>query len=348
MNEPSAFHETILKLVADATSDAIAAAAEIHTMPSGASTRRYFRVLTSSGSIVAMHVPDGAKADEIDKTGAGQRWPFLEVRDLLEEHGIQVPKLYVDNSASGWLLLEDLGDDTLANYLLRNPNSKTEFYVRAVEALAMAQKKLAKLPKGSVVARRSFDVDLLRLEIEHFREWAIEARGLKLAPDDALAFAGIADRLAQRIAGFPKGFVHRDFQSRNLMVRDDELIWIDFQDALQGPRAYDLVALLSDSYQEFDRAFVEARLDDYAKAMELTKKDRTSLGLEFDLVTVQRKLKDAGRFVFIDRAKGNRAFMRFVEPTVKKIASALERLSGEPDMVELAKILKRTLGDEFP
>jgi N-acetylmuramate 1-kinase len=347
MNDPSAFHESIVKLVATATSESVAATAEIHTMPGGASTRRYYRVLTSGGSFVAMHVPAGAKAEEIDKALAGQRWPFLEIRDLLAENAILVPRVVVEEVASGWLLLEDLGDDTLANYLLRHPEAKEALYTHAVVALANAQKSLCDLPKTSVVARRAFDVDLLRLEMEHFREWAIEARGLRLSAEDAVQFAAISDRLAVRIAAFPSGFVHRDYQSRNLMVRDDELVWIDFQDALQGPRVYDLVALLSDSYQEFDRAFIEARLDDYARAFKLPAKDRKALGLEFDLVTVQRKLKDAGRFVFIDRAKGNKSFLRFVAPTIKKVAAALARLPQEADMVSLKGILERTLGDEF-
>ena len=70
--------------------------------------------------------------------------------------------------------------------------------------------------------------------------------------------------------------MHRDYQSRNLMVVDDgtlRLVWIDFQDALLGPRVYDLVALLNDSYQEFDRPFVEARLAEYAEAAGLPAKD---------------------------------------------------------------------------
>src|SRR5262249_984311 len=114
-----------------------------------------------------------------------------------------------------------------------------------------------------------------------------------------------------------RGFVHRDYQSRNLMVREGasgaELVWIDFQDALLGPRVYDLVALLNDSYQTFDRGFVEARLDDFARTSGLDEAARVALGREFDVVTVQRKLKDAGRFVFIDRVKKNPAFLPYFE-----------------------------------
>jgi aminoglycoside/choline kinase family phosphotransferase len=191
----------------------------------------------------------------------------------------------------------------------------------------------------------------LRWEIEHFREWGLDAREKALSEADAKAFSDIADRLAARIAELPRGFVHRDYQSRNLMVVDRDvlrLVWIDFQDALLGPRVYDLVALLNDSYQQFDRAFIDERLAEYAAAAGLSATAKKALPAEFDLVTVQRKLKDAGRFVFIDRKKGNSSFMRFVGPTIRKVDAALARLEAkDADMKELRAILKRTLGDEL-
>jgi aminoglycoside/choline kinase family phosphotransferase len=255
-----------------------------------------------------------------------------------------VPLLYAEDAARGWVLLEDLGDDTIANFLVAHPERREEVYVRAVVDLARAQRALASLPPGSVVSSRAFDAELLSWEIHHFREWALEARGVTLEPGDRAIFGGIAERLARRIAEWPRAFVHRDYQSRNLMVRPNgALCWIDFQDALLGPRVYDLVALLNDSYQVFDRAFVEARLDDYARARELPDAERALLGREFDQVTVQRKLKDAGRFVFIDRVKGNPSFLRFVEPTIAKARASLARLTDDPDMRALADLLGRLL-----
>src|SRR6185436_2339670 len=143
---------------------------------------------------------------------------------------------------------------------------------------------------------------------------------ITLSAEQRTTFDGIAERLAKKIASWPRGFVHRDYQSRNLMVREDEsLCWIDFQDALLGPRIYDVVALLSDSYQEFDRAFVLERLDELARAHDLKKKEAKGLETEFDTMTVQRKLKDAGRFVFIERKKKNASFLKFVVPTIRKV-----------------------------
>ncbi len=321
-------------------------------MPGGASTRRYFRVaIDDTKTAVAMFVPEGATPEEIQKGASHSRWPFLEVRDLLEERGVDVPRILAEDTDNGWLVIEDLGDDTLANFLLRRPSAKAELYTRAVSDLATAQKALGSLPKGSVVATRAFDADLLKWEIDHFKEWGVEARGFAFSEQDAEAFDAIGTRLAARVAEMPRGFTHRDYQSRNLMVRDDNgklgLVWIDFQDALLGPRVYDLVALLNDSYQEFDRAFVESRLDEFAHAAGMSADERKKIGLEFDLVTVQRKLKDAGRFVFIDRTKKNGSFLKFVTPTIHKVRDALARLSSDKDMVALHALLTRTLPEEF-
>jgi len=101
------------------------------------------------------------------------------------------------------------------------------------------------------------------------------------------------------------------------------------------------VALLNDSYQKFERAFVEARLDDYARSVSLGAREREALGREFDLVTVQRKLKDAGRFVFIDRVKGNGSFLKFVEPTIAKATASAARLSDDEDVSALSETLAR-------
>ncbi len=347
---PSPLHELEFAPLQELVARAFAGQGEgrLEPMPGGASTRRYFRVRLPHATAVAMFVPDGARPEEAGKGMEHSRWPFLEVRDLLASRGVDVPALYGEDTERGWLLLEDLGEHTLANYLAAHPAAREPLYVTAVTDLARAQTALASLPASSVVASRAFDEELLRWEIDHFREWALEARGVDLSAEDRRLYAGIAERLARRIAEWPRAFVHRDYQSRNLMVRlgsagaaGQRLAWIDFQDALLGPRVYDLVALLNDSYQTFDAAFVDARLADYARARGL--EARETIRREFDFVTVQRKLKDAGRFVFIDRMKQNPSFLRFVEPTIAKVRSSLARLSDDEDMRALSGFLARVL-----
>jgi N-acetylmuramate 1-kinase len=312
----------------------------VDSMPGGASTRRYLRVRTPESSLVAMFVPD-ATPEEVTSGATPSRWPFLEVQELLRGRGVRVPRVLAEACDAGLVLVEDLGDETLAAFLERAPARREEIYQAAVTDLAAAQRALSALPEGSVVASRAFDEILLRWELDHFREWGLDARERALPPSERERFDAIAGRLARRIASWPRGFVHRDYQSRNLMVQGDALVWIDFQDALLGPRAYDLVALLNDSYQSFDRAFIEARLDDFARASGLGPEGRAALGREFDVITVQRKLKDAGRFVFIDRVKKNPAFLPYFEPSLAKVRAALDRLTDEEDMRALGEIVAR-------
>jgi len=321
---------------------------KIEEIVGGASTRRFFRVTGNDGrSAVAMYVP--LPSQELSKTKeTSRRWPFLEVRELLAENAIRVPALLAESCDSGWLLVEDLGD-TLAQHLTHSPEDKPALYQRAVRDLAHAQRALASLPEHSIVRQRAFDVDLLRWEIEHFREWALDARGIQLDALQRVVFAEAADYLATTIASWPRGFVHRDYQSRNLMVipngkGNHDLGWIDFQDAMLGPRVYDLVALLGDSYQTFDRAFIDSRLTEFCSELELDEAAEVELGRQFEMVTVQRKLKDAGRFVFIERKNGNPSFLKFIDPTIGKARASLARLAPDPKLQGLTGLLDRIFG----
>jgi len=319
-------------------------------MLGGASTRSYARVTWGDGhSAVAMFVPEATLSEEVSHQSlVGRRWPFLEIAQLLAERGVNVPRVLHEACSEGFILLEDLGDTTLAVRLRAAAEQKQALYQRAVRDLARAQLALLTLPETSIIRTRAFDAELLRWEIDHFHEWALSARGIRLSQDDLAIFQHAAAHLSTTIAGFSRGFVHRDYQSRNLMVVDtgtDEprLVWIDFQDALLGPRVYDLVALLGDSYQTFDRAFVEDRLDEYCLERGLDRSEREQLGREFDIVTVQRKLKDAGRFVFIDRVKHNPSYLGFVEPTIGRVRAALGRLHDDPILAALDALLERVL-----
>lgn len=310
----------------------------VQSLSGGGSTRRFLRAaLDGGGSVVVMQAPRG--------TGKSDHAAFIELRELLESRGVRVPQLFGVSYADGLLLVEDLGDNTLARWVEGHPESRAALYRTAVTDLAHAQAKLAVLPETSLARRRAFDRQLLEREIDHFREWALEARGVALSSTERAAFAAAARWLAEQIAEWPRGFVHRDYQSRNLMVETTAagpgLAWIDFQDALQGPRVYDLVALLADSYQTLDVDFVDARLADYAAAAGIGVDGRERLRFEFDLVTVQRKLKDAGRFVYFDRMTANPSFLPFVEPSVRRVRRALERLHAVYELVPLAAGLAR-------
>lgn len=306
----------------------------------GASPRRFYRTQVGGVRAVVMLVPPDT-GDVAFARERGRGWPFLEVRALLGRAGVRVPALLAESVAEELLLVEDLGE-TLAAHLEGRPEAREPLYRLAVRDLARAQAALAVLPEDSVVRLRAFDEALFRAELEHFWDWAVAARGVD-APH--APFQRARDYLLRELTALPRGFTHRDYQSRNLIPSrgaggEPVLGWIDFQDALLGPRAYDLVALLCDSYQPFERAFVEARLDDYAAARGLGPAERRALGREFDLLSVQRKLKDAGRFVFIEKKRGDASFLPFVRPTLDIVLDALARLRDVPELAALEPVVR--------
>jgi aminoglycoside/choline kinase family phosphotransferase len=261
----------------------------------------------------------------------------------LENARVRVPRLFGARPEQGVLVVEDLGE-TLAERLQRTPAERDALYGRAVRDLAAAQQALAVLPVGSIVSTRGFDRELLTWEVEHFRAWGVEALGVTLSPAELSSFERATNYLVDTISALPQGFVHRDYQSRNLLVlADGSIAWIDFQDALLGPRAYDLVALLRDSYQAFDEAFVSARLAEFAQARGLMADDAQALRFELDLITVQRKLKDAGRFVFFERTRGDASYLPFFVPTLQLVLAALSRLATRPELSELSAIVTRQI-----
>ncbi len=292
----------------------------VEEMPPGASTRRFFRVLTPSGkTMVAMYAPGSMGGPSAARQAVGHG-PFVAAQALLASWGLPVPVVHASVPEHDVLFVEDLGNETLAQHLSHSPMNAPALYTRAVELLAHAQAQLASAPADCIVRARAFDYELLRFEVDHFLDWALLAREIPVSAAGRGVFEAAAHFLASSVAGLERGFVHRDYQSRNLMVRSTaegpSLAWIDFQDAMLGPRAYDLVALLMDSYQDFDEAFIEARLADYLLACGAT--DTEALRQEFDLITVQRKLKDAGRFVYLHRERQNSTFLGYVDGAIDR------------------------------
>jgi N-acetylmuramate 1-kinase len=319
-----------------------AGAAPVRLLAGHASLRSYWRVGTSPASHVVMVLPPDAKPEEVTKGGAPAMNPFVDVQRYLASLGVRVPAIHAFHEAEGLMVLEDLGDDMLETRLLAG-DPKAPLYERAIDALARLRAAAEARPGGSVAFTRSFDAELYRWELDHFVEWGLEAwKGARLSPEEKRAVDAAFDRIAAALDAEPKGFTHRDYQSRNLMVLPSgEQAIIDFQDALLGPRQYDLVALLRDSYVELEPAFVEAMLRRYLEQLARAggpRLDYEPFRATFDLLTVQRKLKDAGRFVFIDRVKKNPSFLVSIPASLRYVRDAFAR---RPDLGELQRILAR-------
>lgn len=313
-----------------------------------ASSRTYYRVSVGSGparrSWVLMQMPAGVASvsEEITNLKDPPReLPFLNIARTLRREGLPVPDLLGWDPESRLMLLEDCGDETIAKAIPSwSLKEKESWYRRAIDLLIRLQQ--CRPDPGCIAFQRSFDTRLLNWEFEHFLEYGIEARGGdKIPPEARKKIVKEMDRIAAALVQLPTTLVHRDFQSRNLMIQGNRLRLLDFQDALQGPLPYDLVALLRDSYVRLEPDLLWRLVDYYVETKNRlagSRLDRTVFRGMFDWMTVQRKLKDAGRFVFIDRIKKNPSFLPFIPTSLAYVREAFER---QPELHPLWNLLKK-------
>jgi aminoglycoside/choline kinase family phosphotransferase len=315
-------------------------ALELTGLPGQLSTRRYYRVglsgpPSSPTRAIVMQLP----AEDPDGVALKQAHAFLDIQRFLAAQRLRVPEIYGERLDHRLMLLEDLGDETFDLRLRDKPRAEWPgLYEVAVDNLAELHRAAVQAePSACVALRRRFESSLLRWELDHFREWGLEALHGPLPAAQRAELDACFDALTSAIVALPVGFVHRDYQSRNLMwAPDGALAIIDFQDAFMGPFAYDLVALLCDSYVDIDASLQDSMLLRYGQHREYTATQRVELVRAFRLIAVQRKLKDAGRFVFIDRVRKNPSFLGYYPGSLRYVARALREL---PELATLQALL---------
>lgn len=304
-----------------------------------ASYRTYFRVgMVSGKSFIVMKMPESAASASEEITnynGAVGEIPYINVADFLNRIGIPVPKIYHYNKEQEVIILEDLGDGLFCTFVVdADDDTKFDHYRRAIDLLLGIQKN-ANDDGRCIAFKRSFDRTLLNWEFDHFMEYGIEARlKRKIGQDVKKSFIEITRAITDEIIGMRYGFVHRDYQSRNLIISDSKIYVLDFQDALLGPYPYDFVALTRDSYVEISDNLLDRLISYYTERKGL---DEGKFKNDYDLVTVQRKLKDAGRFVYIEKVKGNPGYLRHIPRSLTYVKKALKR---SPKYIGLYELLK--------
>ncbi len=316
---------------------------EVDKLPGDASTRRYYRARSQSGaSSIVMAAESFADV--------GESWPFLQIQQHLSEVGVDVPKILARDPENGFLLLEDLGDETLLSALERVEDSSTEFvlYDQVLSSLLDLHERA-----GPVAARKDlpafglrFDHDKLMWEIrftlEHFYEGYL-SRTWRAGDKERIEahFSEVCRALDQE----PTVFTHRDFHSRNVMVlpdptqQKDRTVMIDFQDARMGPCQYDLASLLRDSYYQLSETQVDKLLSLYyfsAKNRGLLVGSVAHFRRIFDWMAIQRNFKAIGSFASFYQRRGNPGYLKYIGNTFETMRRTL---LGYPELKELRELL---------
>jgi len=290
---------------------------------SDASFRRYFRWEGGGRSFVVMDAPPPQENCK----------PFVDIAFLLAKSGINVPKIYAEDLERGFLLLNDLGNKTYLDVI--DSDNADELFVDALQALLAFQQlpMVAPLP--------SYDVALLRRELELFPEWYVKRElGIEFDAAQQVLWQQVSELLIDSALAQPKVLVHRDYMPRNLMLSEPNPGVLDFQDAVYGPVTYDVTCLFKDAFLSWPEERVRGWLERYwqqAAALNIpVQPDFEDFLRASDLMGVQRHLKVIGIFARICHRDGKPRYLTDVPRFFAYIEAVIAR---RPELAELDVLL---------
>ena len=304
-------------------------AARIVPLTGDASDRRYFRVLThdSPSLVLSLHATPFTF----------ETLPFVNVARLLAQMPVPIPQVMGHAEDLGVLALEDLGDVTLQAHLgAATPAEHAALYRQAVALIATLQRRGNELESGEYLPYRvAFDVEKLTWELDFFIKHFIEAyRGIVISPAARDELRAACAEVVEILAAEPRVLCHRDYHSRNLMLHEEKLYIIDFQDARMGPDTYDLVSLLRDSYMDLPEQTVD-ELIAYFLALKAQTGTEREFRQRFDVMALQRNLKALGTFGYQTTARRNPVYIQYIPRTLRYVRDNLENLSHFARLREL-------------
>ena len=308
--------------------------ARITPIDTGGSDREFFRVWDGSRSAVLL----------LDRSG--ELASYTTIGSFLAECGAPVPAFYGTDGREGMVLMEDLGsihlEDELGGALFEQELS---LYRSALELLATLQSEItARMLERGLLEERRFDEQVLLGETDYFRKQFIE-RHCRIPLDEG--WERERRRLAELLSKQHVVFMHRDFQSRNIMIKDGRLRLVDFQTAHRGPGLYDLASLLRDPYHPLP--FETARLlaGEFHELMR-ERSAYTEIPFErfyegFVLAGIQRNLQALAAFVKLGKTKEKKGFLEAIPAGLDLLEAGIDESGRFPAMKRMVIAVREQL-----
>ncbi len=292
---------------------------KVFSLAGDASNRRYYRVVQDVQSWVLMRwepfTPDN--------------YPFLSVLNHFAKNGVHVPKVAAMSPSEGLVLLEDLGDLTLERKYWESQNHETsvEFYEMAIDEIVKIHHPVTLDKSDCTAFKIQFDTEKFLWEMNYGKDNLLSGV-LKFPFSAALEkeISGIFKDICTKLDAEPKRIAHRDYHSRNLMIKLDTMSVIDFQDARLGPVQYDLVSLLRDSYVDISDTMANSLIASYLeKSKAYLPKDfsREHFDRIYELQSIQRCFKACGSFASFYHLREDRRYLKHLSGTLRRVMKAI-------------------------
>ena len=288
-----------------------------------ASFRKYYRLTHQKESYLVM---DSSLEKESLK-------PFIEVTAKLLAVDVHAPKILLKNLEDGFLILQDFGDTHYLDVL--NETNFQSLYKNAIDTII-------KMQNADTTALPIYDKEFLHFEMDLMQEWYIEKNlNVSLSPMQKKLLRSSLESISEVVLSQPQGlFVHRDFHSRNIMLLNNDTIGvIDYQDAMNGAVTYDLVSLLKDCYITFEREVIEALALEFRDKKALDVDDATFLKW-FDFMGLQRHIKVLGIFSRLHIRDNKDGYLKDIPLTLKYVLETADRYEETQELAQLLKELQ--------
>ncbi len=294
----------------------------IEPLPGDASFRRYFRIRLDNKTALLMDAPPPHEDPR----------PFLHVGKWLCENDMRAPQIYAEDLSRGLVLIEDFGTDRMRDWLDENPAAELETYRIAIEALA----KLHKCPAGPF---DPYDMPTYMREVRLFTQWYCPAAAILVDEEghDAAWEEVLQPLLSRQSPGIS---VLRDYHAENIMLLPNKgQGLIDFQDALVGHPAYDLVSLLQDARRDVSPELEKAMLNYYAQHAEVG----PEFAADYAVLGAQRNAKIVGIFTRLWKRDDKPKYLSMIP----RVWEAMERDLANPALAPVASWFDANIPDDI-
>ncbi len=292
---------------------------KVYQLAGDASARKYFRIIHQENTFVLMSWQPFNPSE----------YPFIDVLNYFKAYQVHVPEIIKVSGDLGLILLEDLGDLTVERKFWEASQQELswDFYQKSLDEIIKIHLLATQGSENTIAKKIMFDTAKFVWEFNYAREHLIEgvlrykiSEQINKQLDDV--FLDISEKLHQQ----PKVICHRDYHSRNLMIKRDQVYVIDFQDARLGPVQYDLVSLIKDSYVDINDQYADKLLNYYLNKSDHLKKYQVSIN-EFmhiyELQSIQRCFKACGSFASFMNMRQDKRYLKYLTPTLKRVLRSL-------------------------
>lgn len=276
---------------------------QIKKVAGDASFRSYYRVFFQEKTFILMFAPPSHEDVA----------PFIKIDEILVNNDFRAPKILAKNIDLGFILLEDFGDETYSKALQKNITEEYFLYEKACDALIEIQK----IPLKNIDILHYNHATLFR-EVMLFIDWYLPWKNHKISLQQIQDYKFYWIELFDKLSKKNQALVLRDFHADNLMVLNnangfEAVGLLDFQDALIGSCAYDLLSLLEDARRDVDEKNKQKLFDYFISKANYNREDFL---VDYEIISLQRNIKILGIFARLHLRDGKNQYINFI-PRVK-------------------------------